>query len=211
MMRVPLPIIGFVVALGIAITPANAAPKTYEFSGRLGNAALFSGSTNPEWAFTAGNAFSGTLVYDADAVSSTYDYINSSDWKLTFHKSPVVSLRYRIETANGFFTYAPPVQGSYAAFGAAKVPGGGWTGVDLRFQNYPIAGRPLYNVPADGYVGNYYAHSSFLSLLDYASQPLTSTGVDVDLAALFAALPSSSTDFSVRSSDPSLWNERGEG
>ena len=197
---------GGAMVFGLAASPAVAAPTTYQFSGRLTQAGLSTGSVNPEWAFADRDAFSGTLVYDPAAVANSYDYIDTPDWKLSFHTTPVVSLSYTIQTATGSFTASPAVAGSYAAVGAATAPGN-WTGVDLRFQNYPLDGTPQFPVPAGEFVGDWYAHSSFLSLFDYNSQPLTDTGADVDLAALFAALPVNPFAFSVRFSDPSRWNE----
>lgn len=197
---------GGAMVFGLATSPAVAAPTTYQFSGRLTQAGLFDGSVNPAWSFAEGDAFSGTLVYDPAAVANSYDYIDTPDWKLTFHNSPVVSLSYTIETATGSFTTAPPVAGSYAAIGAATASGN-WTGVDLRFQNYPVDGAPQFPVHASEFVGDWYAHASFLSLFDYNSQPLTDTGADVDLEALFAALPVNPFGFSVRFSDPARWAE----
>jgi len=202
-----LNVAGLALTLGAGVTAASAKPQTYQFSGHIKATGLFQGSVNPDWAFYDGARFSGRLVYDASAITQSYDYINSPDWNLTFHQSPILSFSYSIDTLKGAFNYAPPVSGSYAAIGAAQTPGANWTGVDLRFSNYPIGESPQYGVPADGYVGSYYAHSSFLSLLDYATAPLSNTSPEVDLAALFNAIGRSPFGFSVRFSDPNRWSE----
>lgn len=197
------------VAIGCALLldvpmSAAAAPTTYAFRGQLTQAGQW--GTNAAWAFAAGDTFSGSFVYDAAAVTSRNQYIDQADFKLTFYTSPVLSFQYQINTKNGTFAYAPPVAGSYAAVGAATTSSW-WSGVDLRFSNYVVKDRPLIDVPASGYVGQYYAHSSFLSLLDYQTRALTDTDVDVDLEGLFAALPPSFNSFSVRFSDPARWKE----
>lgn len=202
-----LNVVSCALALSAGTTAAVAKPQTYQFSGHIKATGLFQGSVNPDWAFYEGARFSGQLVYDAAAITQSYDYINSADWNLTFHQSPIISLSYSIDTAKAMFNYAPPVAGSYAAIGAAQMPGANWTGVDLRFPNYPIGESPQYGVPAGGYVGSYYAHSSFFSLLDYTTVPLSSTSPDVDLAALFNVIGPSPFGFSVRFSDPNRWPE----
>ncbi len=196
-------------AIGIVVTTGTvaAAPQTYEFSGRIGQTSLSQGRSNPDWAFYNGAAFRGSLVYDAAAITSSYDYISNQNWTLTFHTSPIISFNYSIDTRNGVFSYSPPVGGSYAAIGTERIAGSGWTGVDLRFQNYDFVRPTIYPVPPSGYVGSYIAHSSFLSLIDDTRRPLLDTNPDVDLAALFNALAPSSYQFSVRFSDPNRWSE----
>lgn len=181
---------------------ASATPTTYAFSGHLTQAWPYEG-----WSFRPGAAFSGTLVYDPAAVTSSYDYIDRPDWKLTFHRSPVVSLDYRISGDSGDFVYSPPAEGGYAAVGWSDQAGLAWTGIDLRFQNYPVDGKPSLDVPASAYVGGLYPHASFLSIIDTAAHQKAETGADVDLEALFDTLPRNDFGFAVRFSDAARWSE----
>jgi len=190
----------------IAGTPAMAAPKTYEFEGRLTWTGLSNGSHNADWAFSTGDVFSGTLVYDPSAIDYSYDVIDTPGFTLTFHRSPIISLNYEVMTAKGNYSYSPPVAGGYAAVGSASEPGN-WSGVNLRFQNYQFGGEAPFAVPDTGYVGDYYPHSSFLYMYESGGQPLPSTSADLDLVALFNALPPSPSNFSVRFSNPLRWKE----
>lgn len=205
---------GQMAAAAIAVTftsaGAVAAPQTYQFSGVLDQAFIFGTSTNSEWAFASGQAFRGQLVYDAAAVTYSYDYLSQPDFLLTFHTSPLVSLTYEIDTPNGTFSYSPPPVRGYAAIGKSDGLGSWWTGADLRWSNYANGGKPDVAVPASGYVGPWYSHSSSISLLDYHSVPLGDTGADVDLVALFNALPAASRQFDARFSDPAKWEHYNE-
>lgn len=198
-------------ALAAMLVPAaaSATPTTYAFGGAIENAGLFEGRVNPAWQFATGQSFSGTLVYDPDAITFSFDYINNPDFTLTFHRSPVVSMKVSVDLGGGqTYDYDVATGGNaYAAVGAAHGAAYNWTGIDLRLQNYNFDGSAVVPLPASAYVGTYRPHSTFLSLLSFDARPLTNAGADVDLVALFNATPGYYRSFNMRFTDSATpWN-----
>jgi hypothetical protein len=198
---------------------AQATPREYDFTGTLTNADQFSAPI-PEWQFAQGQTFTGKLVWDPDAVESSWDYIDTPDWKLTFHYSPLVSLSFTVNLpGGGHYHYDVPTQGltdaawQYVGIGQGTA---GWTGVSIRTQNYPVgwdSGPPSAPVPASAYVGQYNPHMVDLDLLNSpwdnpnSADLLADTGPDVDLAKLQKQLTGYEldTEFQVRFSDSYAW------
>ncbi|HEY1125906.1 MAG TPA: PEPxxWA-CTERM sorting domain-containing protein [Sphingobium sp.] len=201
---------------------ASAAPTTYKFEGILTSQYQF--APIAEWQFAAGQSFHGELVYDPEAVTTSWNYISDPNWNLTFHYSPLVSLSFTIDLPGGAYSYDVPTQGlmndawQYVAVGDGSA---GWNGVDIRTHNYPTdwsGPSPSVPVPASAYVGAYNPHMVSISLFnspwynaDFASL-VSGNSADVDLAALHASLigPETNSQFNVRFSDSSSWNGEGE-
>ena len=197
--------------LASAASPALAAEKIYTFSGTLDLAPLIDGSVNPDWGFAPGQTFTGTFGYDPDRITSTNpDILNDPNWNLTYYYSPLTKLTYTIQTANGPYSYSPPIEtlgGNPASAVLVRSGSGGGNGVFINASNYQASftGQQPVPVPASAYVGAYYPHSTFLS---FAGQPglFANSGPNVDFSALAANLGSTvSASFTVRFSDPALW------
>ncbi len=206
-------------ASALLATSAQAAEKTYNFSGSLTIAHQFSAPI-PEWQFAAGQKFTGKLVYDSALVTNSFNIVGSPEWTLTAHNSPVVALSFDIALAGGSYHYDVPTQGlsnaawHYAAVGDIGTGPNGWSGVSVRTQNYPIGWRanpPSAPVPPSAYVGSYNPHSVNLEILDFlyanpnAANLLTNTGADQDLVALFNQTSGFTNVLDVRFSDSSRW------
>jgi hypothetical protein len=196
--------------VGCSSMSAMAAPMTYLFSGTLTE--LWAAPAPPEWQFAVGQSFSGELVYDPDLVASSVDYFSTPDWLLTFHNTPLVSLKFSIDIPGADYNYVVPMTSQYAA--VARGPGE-WNGIDLRTENYPdgATGEPSTPVPASAYVGPMNPHAVSIWLRNSvfynpdAASLLPDTSADIDLEALHAGLigPEQNTQFSVRFSDPGSW------
>lgn len=187
-------------ALGAA-APACADPITYQFSGHLYVTGI--SGTNASWQFQSGQSFRGTLVYDVDAISFAYKYIDTPEVQLVRYASPIVSMAFEIDLANGSYNFDVPVGNSIVNVvnDASSYPR---YGVNMYMDNYNWDGTPRAPIPASAKVGSWNPHSTFLDL-NSPDAVLASTDPDVDLVKLFNVTPEFYRVFSVRFSDPSNW------
>lgn len=200
------------VAFAIALSPsAHAAELVYSFSGTINNEFQFSPAI-PEWQFSVGKTFSGTLTIDTALINASQPVVTNPLYSFTRYYGAITSLSYSIETNTGTYAYSPPASGSSYAVGAGSEPFA-FNGVDLRWENFPAAfsGTPQIAVPDAAKIGNYTPHATFLTLGSFVKPDLlASTDPNVDLASLHSQLTlpvgfGDSRDFTVRFSDPALW------
>ncbi len=195
-----------------AVTPAVAAEQIYTLSGTISNEGQF-GAPIPQWKFANGQAFTAKLTYDAARVTSSVDYLTTPDWNLQFHYSPMVALEITIDTPGGPYRHSVPtldLTGSafqYAAVGAGT---GGWNGIDMRWQNYPVgwtAGPPSAPLPADAYVGRYSPHSAFVTIYGPTAGVIADPSVvPGDLTSVFDGVgPDGTRSLTIRFSDSFAW------
>ncbi len=205
-MRTLIGLVAVCAALGSASSTA-AAEATYRFSGTINQ--LGSPTDTPEWQFAFGQRFTGILVYDADRIESSFDFINTPGWRLTAYRSPLVSLRYSVELPTGVYRYDVPTQNlteSASQLVAVGQGTDGWNGIDVRTQNYPVgwtSNPPSVAVPPSAYIGALNPHSAFLSMNAFGVTGLVpAEGADIDLLALYAV---TGGFFSARFSNSYLW------
>lgn len=211
-MRIQTGFLGVAAALVIVATPAVAAQQIYTLSGTISNEFQFSAPI-PQWTFATGQAFTAKLTYDAARVTSTYNYLTTPDWNLQFHYSPMVALEITIDTPGGPYHYAVPtldLTGSAFQYAAVASGAGGWNGINMRWQNYPVgwaANPPSVPLPADAYVGRYNPHSAFLSLYGPSTGVIANPAfVPGDLTSVFNAVgPGGSRSLDIRFSDSFAW------
>jgi PEP-CTERM motif len=195
-------------ALLALAAPAAAAPVSYLFSGTIDN--LFQDSNGSTGPFALGQRFTGTVVYDFDAISFGYDAIVTPDWTMAYRNTPLVALSYSVDTGGGTYAYTVPTQNLSSAawqYAAVAQGTGGWNGIELRTHNYPIgwtANPPSMPVPPSAYIGAYNPHSAYLTISKYGdTSVLADRSGNLDLGSLFAA--TGDGRFSVRFSDSSKW------
>jgi hypothetical protein len=210
-MRIQTGILGVAAALFVA-SPAVAAQQVYTLSGTISNEFQFSAPI-PQWKFATGQAFTAKLTYDAARVTSTVNYLTTPDWNLQFHYSPMVALEITIDTPGGPYRYSVPtldLTGSAWQYAAVGSGAGGWNGIDMRWQNYPVgwtANPPSVALPPSAYVGGYNPHSAFLSLYGPTTGVIANPAfVPSDLTSVFNAVgPGGSRSLDIRFSDSFGW------
>jgi hypothetical protein len=190
---------------------ANAAEQVYTFSGVLTQSVQFAPPI-PEWNFLASSQFSGRLVYDPNAIQTSWDYIDQPDWRVTFHYSPLISLDIAVDTPSGPYVYSvPTLQLKENAFAYAAVASGSANGISMRWHNYPVGpgwgpGDNSMPIPPSAYVGSYTPHMAWLSIFNYIPQPVGSTSANINLIDLFAI---GEAGLEMRFSDPHRWDGTG--
>lgn len=178
---------------------------------------------NPIWGFSVGQQFSGSIDYDPAAITSSLDYINTPNQKLSYYYSPVRSLTFSIGTPSGTYSHQVPQispQGYDMTLARVFTSDQPYSlnGLDIIASNYTINGSPFAPVPATSFVGTYYPHSVFLDFSQYVSSGLlvNSTNPSIDLSNLFNSIhPDPLYDpygamFTVRFSDPAHWPPQAE-
>lgn len=187
--------VGILTVAFFASTGAAAAPVTYTFSGTM-TQSKYSGPRTSPWRFAAGQSFSGSFVYDADAITRSYVEGGTSTQTFTRYTSPILSFQFQIDLGTSLYSYSVPLvaRDNHHAVISTHISPDGLEGMDLVMPIMPVQtsnrrwNAPDY-VPSDAYMGIMYPFDIRFTLVGWNDKSvLDVTGPDHDWSRLFQAI-----------------------